>query len=160
MDTRFVKQDINRWFIHTSFVWRIWKWKEKGVKKKFDLWTLDFWTIFPPLIWILGGGEGDEIKSRQPSERDRTLKSILKYTYFSPFFRSPRIYWNESSYALRFWSTYSRSCYIHYIKYCCCTSVRKKNINKNQSFENLKTKHFFYSLLKICFTCEKKQVMK
>ena len=88
---------------------------------------------------------------REPCKRRSACICI-----FFPFFRSPRIYWNESSYALCFGSAYSRSCYIHYIKYCCCTSVRKKNINKNQSFENLKTKHFFYSLLKICFTCEKK----
>ena len=37
------------------------------------IWTPHFWTIFPPLIWILTEGEGEEIKSRQPPKKDRTL---------------------------------------------------------------------------------------
>ena len=32
-----------------------------------------FSVIFPPMIWIFMEGEGDEIKSKQASKRDRTL---------------------------------------------------------------------------------------
>ena len=39
-----------------------------------------FSVIFPPRIWIFMEGEGDEIKSKQASKRDRTLlqKSVQK----------------------------------------------------------------------------------
>ena len=36
------------------------------------IWTSDFWTIFPPLIWIFTEGEGEEIKCRRPFKRYRT----------------------------------------------------------------------------------------
>ena len=43
IDIWFVKQDIQKWLKTKicSFLWRIWKWKEKGAKK------------FPPKIWNL-----------------------------------------------------------------------------------------------------------
>ena len=40
-----------------------------------------FSVIFPPTIWIFMEGEGDQIKSKQPSKRDRTLS---KPELFSP----------------------------------------------------------------------------
>ena len=38
-----------------------------------------FSVIFPPMIWIFMEGEGDEIKSKQASKRDRTLPCLLLY---------------------------------------------------------------------------------
>ena len=35
--------------------------------------NLRFSVIFPPTIWIFMEGEGDEIKSKQASKRDRTI---------------------------------------------------------------------------------------
>ena len=57
-DIWFIKQNTYRKRLKTnicSFVWRVWKWKEKGQKY---IWpsgagirTPDF-LIFPPMIWI------------------------------------------------------------------------------------------------------------
>ena len=57
-----------------QFLWRIWKWKEKRTKK-FDL---PEWGFEPQIfmIWIFMEGEGDKIKSKQPSKRDRTLRNV------------------------------------------------------------------------------------
>ena len=35
-----------------------------------------FSVFFPPMIWIFTKGEGDKIKSKQASKRDRTLPSF------------------------------------------------------------------------------------
>ena len=48
---------------------------EKNWPSGAGIWTPDFWTIFPPLIWIFMEGEGDEIKYMQPSKRVKTLIS-------------------------------------------------------------------------------------
>ena len=48
--------------------------KKKG-KKNLTFRCGDFWTIFPVLISIFREGEGDEIKSSQPSKRDWTLST-------------------------------------------------------------------------------------
>ena len=39
--------------------------------------NLRFLVTFPPMIWIFMTGEGDEIKSKQASKRDRTLPKFL-----------------------------------------------------------------------------------
>ena len=58
IDIWFVKQDIQKWLKTKicSFLWRIWKWKEKGAKK-FDLPWRGFepriFNKFPPKIWNL-----------------------------------------------------------------------------------------------------------
>ena len=39
--------------------------------------NLRFLVTFPPMIWIFMKGEGDEIKSKQASKRDRTLPKFL-----------------------------------------------------------------------------------
>ena len=63
-----------------NFLWRIWKWKEKKGRKKIltfrsgDLNTR-FSVIFPPMIWIFMWSEEPEIKSKQSSKIDRTLKT-------------------------------------------------------------------------------------
>ena len=54
------------------------KMKRKKKNKIFlTFWSGDlnpiFSVIFPPMIWIFMGGEGNEIKSKQASKRDRTL---------------------------------------------------------------------------------------
>ena len=35
-----------------------------------------FSEIFPPMVWIFMEGEGDEIKPKQASKRDRTLLKV------------------------------------------------------------------------------------
>ena len=70
-------------------MWRIWKWKEKRAKNRNiqsrDL-NLRFSVIFPPMIWIFMQGEGDEIKSKHASKRDRTLTKKAK-TYWAGVLR-------------------------------------------------------------------------
>ena len=67
------KQDTQKWFKTKicSFLWRIWKWKEKKDKKILTFGSGDlnsrFSVNFLPTIWIFMEGEGDEIKSRQGS---------------------------------------------------------------------------------------------
>ena len=84
IDIWFVKQDIIKWLktMISSFLWRIWKWTEKG-QKIFDLqergFDPRFSVIFPSTIWIFMEGEGDEIKSKQASKRDRTFKRGIKW---------------------------------------------------------------------------------
>ena len=54
--------------------------QKKDQTKFFDLLERGFEpqisVIFPPTIWIFTEGEGDKIKSKQPSKRDRTLRNI------------------------------------------------------------------------------------
>ena len=62
--------------------------KKKG-KKKFDLPERRFEPrifeqFFPPLIWIFREGEGDEIKSRQPSKRDKDFNKYIHCLYMHP----------------------------------------------------------------------------
>ena len=38
-----------------------------------------FSVIFPPMTWIFMEGEGDEIKLKQASKRDRTLMSGIEW---------------------------------------------------------------------------------
>ena len=57
IDIWFVKQDIKKWLKTKicSFLWLIWKWKEKGTKKlTFPDGDLNpgFLNKFPPKIWI------------------------------------------------------------------------------------------------------------
>ena len=80
IDILFVKQDIKKW-LNTkicSFLWRIWKWKEKRTKffwpSRAGIWTPDFQYFSRPWFEFFTKGEGDEIKSKQASKRDRTLK--------------------------------------------------------------------------------------
>ena len=40
-----------------------------------------FSVIFLAMIWIFMVGEGDEIKSKQTSKRDRTLLKVSKFAY-------------------------------------------------------------------------------
>ena len=51
--------------------------KKKKKEKKLTFQSGDlnprFSVIFPPMIWIFMEGEGEEIKSKQASKRDRTL---------------------------------------------------------------------------------------
>ena len=51
--------------------------KQKKDKKNLTFRSGDsnprFLVIYPPIIWIFMEGEGDEIKSKQASKRDRTL---------------------------------------------------------------------------------------
>jgi hypothetical protein len=60
--------------------------KEQKKDKHFlTLWSEDsnprFSVIFPPMIRIFMADEGDEIKSKQASKRDRTLRcSFFLYT--------------------------------------------------------------------------------
>ena len=60
-------------YIH-SFLWRIWKWKEKDGQKILTFPSRDlnprFSVIFPPIIWIFLESEEGEIKSKQVSKRD------------------------------------------------------------------------------------------
>ena len=57
-----------------QFLWRIWKWTEKGQTffwpSEAEIQTPKFSVIFPPMIWIFMEGEGDEINSKQASKRD------------------------------------------------------------------------------------------
>ena len=50
--------------------------------KKITYWSRDsnpsFSVIFSPMIWIFIEGEGDEIKSKQASKRDGTLKKFSR----------------------------------------------------------------------------------
>ena len=59
---------------------RIWKWKEKRTNKNLTFRNGDlnsrFSVIFPPMIWIFMEKEEHEIKSKQTSKRDRTLKGL------------------------------------------------------------------------------------
>ena len=67
IDIWFVKQDIKKWLktMICSFLWLIWKWKEKGTKK-IDLPDGDlnpgFLNKFPPKIWILREISSIELK--------------------------------------------------------------------------------------------------
>ena len=75
--TRYSKMAKNK---DIQFLRRILKWTEKGQKKCLTYRSGDsnprFSVIFPPMIWIFMEGEGDEIKSKQTSKRDRTLNSF------------------------------------------------------------------------------------
>ena len=83
IDIWFVKQDIQKWLKTKTctFLWRIWKWTEKG-QKKLTFRSGDsnprFSVIFLTMIWIFMDGEGDEIKSKQASTRDVTLLTLVK----------------------------------------------------------------------------------
>ena len=57
------------------------------------IWTQDFSTIFPPMIWIFSEGEGDEIKSRQPSKKDRTLQFQKFFYLIVHTYSHSQIYW-------------------------------------------------------------------
>ena len=74
IDIWFGKQDIQKWLKrYAVFVdWRVYNWTRKG-KTNFELPNSNqrFSVIFPPMIWIFMEGEGDEIKSKQASKRDR-----------------------------------------------------------------------------------------
>ena len=80
IDIWFVKQDIQKWLKTKicNFLWRIRKWKEIWqfffIFKSGDLnpW---FSVIFPPMILIFTWSEEPEIKSKQASKRDGTLKT-------------------------------------------------------------------------------------
>ena len=60
-----------------SFLWRIWRWKEKG-QIFLTFWCGDlnprFSVIFPPMIGIFMWSVEPKIKSKQASKRDRTLR--------------------------------------------------------------------------------------
>ena len=57
--------------------------KQSLVAEKKDCCHVIVKVSFPPTIWIFMEGEGDGIKSRQPSERDRNFtKQILKKIKF------------------------------------------------------------------------------
>ena len=68
---------IDAWFVkkdHHTVLYRGFENEKKKGKKKIDLPERGFEPrIFEQLIWIFMEGEGDEIKYRQPSKRDRTL---------------------------------------------------------------------------------------
>ena len=62
IDIWFVKENIKKWLKTKicSFLWLIWKWKEKGTKKNWPsptgIWTPDFWTNSCPkfeFLWRL-----------------------------------------------------------------------------------------------------------
>ena len=57
IDTWFVKQDIDRWFINTIQYYMEQSENEKKNGKKIwpsgaGIWTPEFWVQFPPTIWI------------------------------------------------------------------------------------------------------------
>ena len=83
IDIWFVKQDIQKWLKTKvcSFLWRIWKWKEKKDKFSLTFWSRDlnprFLVIFLPMIWIFMESEKYIIKSKQASKKDRTLLTYV-----------------------------------------------------------------------------------
>ena len=85
------KQNIQKWsrVKKCSFLWRIWKRKEKGQKKMtFRSRDLNprFLVIFPPMIWIFMESEEYKIKSKQASKRDRTLSTNEVIAFFESIF--------------------------------------------------------------------------
>ena len=74
----FVKQDIQKWLKTKicSFLWRIWKWKEKRTKN-FDLpeqgLEPQIFSNFSAHDLNFHGNKEPKIKSKQASKRDRTL---------------------------------------------------------------------------------------
>ena len=62
--------------------------KRKKTKKKLTFQSEDlnprFSVTFLPMIWIFMESEEPEIKSKQASKRDRTLKSRLTIQFFPP----------------------------------------------------------------------------
>ena len=82
IDIWFVKQAIQKWLKQRYAVFM----KNLKIKRKKDKTFLTFRSgdlnprfsvIFPPMIWIFMENEGDEIKSKQASKRDRTLISRI-----------------------------------------------------------------------------------
>ena len=55
------------------FLWRIWKWTEKGQPLLSGDSNPRFSVLFARMIWIFMEGESDEIKWKQASKRHRTL---------------------------------------------------------------------------------------
>ena len=86
-DFRLIEQDIKKWLKLKipSFVWRIWKWKNKIF---LTFWSGDlnprFSVIFPPMIWNLMESEEDKIK--KASKRDRTLNRNKTCSIKWPFY--------------------------------------------------------------------------
>jgi hypothetical protein len=73
----FVKQDIKKWLKICSFLWLIWKWKEKGTKiLTFPGGDLNpgFLNKFPPKVWILREISSIELGVLRTSGLYRTLK--------------------------------------------------------------------------------------
>ena len=68
-DIWFLKQDIQKW-LKPRYAVFYGEFKNEKTKGQ------NFW-IFPPMIWIFMSSEEPEIKSKQASKRDRTLKGML-----------------------------------------------------------------------------------
>ena len=62
-----------------------------------------FSVTFPPMIWILMEGEGDKIKTKQASKRDRTL-ICLKYL-------KTNLFGIKTFFTNKFDCTYSKKCW-------------------------------------------------